>query len=206
MTGYRWRLSRPAWIAGAAATAVALYAATWALGWIGDVNGTCWAFGRISIVVAAGVAAPLRDRAASVLDVTPYARRKRRLIPPLGAALVLGGTWLALAVVQATRVRGVPWGGLALEAVAMVAVAGAVGALVADRVDPGLAGAGTLTLIVLIDETTGIGPWLTAWPGPHWTAGRTAWAVFAVVATAVTLAALRDPAVGRRRYPRTALR
>jgi hypothetical protein len=194
MKTYWWRLSRPAWLAGAAAVAVALYAAAWALGWSDDVDGTCWTFGRLSIVVASGVAAPLRDRAAPVLDATPYARRLRRLTPPAGALLTLGGVWFALAVIQAVRVPGVPWGGLVVEAVAMAAVAGAAGALVAGRADPGLVGAAVLTLIVLADETTGIGPWLTAWPGPHWTAGRTAWAVLAVLAAAVTVAALRDPA------------
>jgi hypothetical protein len=86
-----------------------------------------------------------------------------------------------------------------LDAVAMAAVAGALGAAAAARVDPGLVGGGVLALIVVADETSGIGPWLTAWPGPHWTAGRTAWAVLAVIAAGVTLAALRDPAPGRRR-------
>jgi hypothetical protein len=199
MSTYWWRLSRPAWIAGAAAVAVALYAAAWGLGWSDDVDGSCWTFGRLSIVVASGVAAPLGDRAAPVLDATPYARRLRRLVPPAAALLALGGTWLVLAGIQAVRVPGVPWDGLVVEALAMAAVACAAGALVAGRADPGLAGAAALTLIVLADETTGIGPWLTAGPGPHWTAGRTAWAVLAVVATAVTLAALRDPAFSRRR-------
>jgi hypothetical protein len=75
----------------------------------------------------------------------------------------------------------------------------------AGRADPGLVGAGVLVLLVLIDETTGIGPWLTAWPGPHWQAGRTAWAVLAVVAALVLLAGLRDPA-GRGRQPSSAFR
>jgi hypothetical protein len=199
MNAYWWRLSRPAWLAGAAAVAVAVYAAAWALGWSDDVAGTCWTFGRISIVTAAGVAASIGDRAAPMLDATPYLRLVRRLAPPACAATALGAVWLSLALVQAARVPDVPWAGLVLEAVAMAAVAGALGAAGAARVDPGLVGGGVLALIVVADETSGIGPWLTAWPGPHWTAGRTAWAVLAVIAAGVTLAALRDPAPGRRR-------
>jgi hypothetical protein len=204
MNTYRWRLSRPAWIAGAAAVACALYAGVWALGWTADVDGTCWAFGRISIVLAAAAAAPLRDRAAPVLDATPYDRRLRRLAPPACAVLALGLVWVALAAVQALRVPGVPWGGLAIQAVAMAAVACGAGAPFARRADPGLVGAAALTLVVLIDETTGIGPWLTAWPGPRWDAGRAAWAALAVLAAAVLVAGLRDPA--RAPYSRTALR
>jgi hypothetical protein len=194
MNEYRRRLSRPEWTVGAAAVAAAIYLTAFALGWADDVDGTCWTMGRVSIVLAAAVAASLRDPAAPVLDATPYPRRRRRLGPPGYAALMCGAVWAALAVVQAIRVPGVPWPGLAGEAAAMAALACAIGALVAGRVDPGLVAAGTLTLIVLIDETVPVGPWLTAPPGPHWTAGRTAWAVVAVVAAVVTLAALRDPA------------
>jgi hypothetical protein len=201
MNTYWWRLSRPAWIAGTVAVACGVGLGAWALGWADDVDGTCWTFGRISIVIASAVAAPLRDLAAPVLDATPYPRRVRRLAPPACAVLVLVVAWLALAAVQAARVPDVPWGGLAVELAGMASVAMAVGVFGAGRVDPGLIGAGVLALIVLIDETTGVGPWLTATPGPHWQAGRTAWAILAVAGLLVLLAGLRDPARRRAQSP-----
>ena len=194
MNAYRWRLSRPAWLAGAAVVAVVLYLGVWALGWTDDVNGACWAFGRVSLVLASAVAAALRDRTAPVLDATPYARLLRRLAPPGLTALAAAVVWVALAAAQAHRVPGLPWGGMAVEAAGMVAVACGAGVLATRRADPGLVGAAVLTVIVLIDETTGIGPWLTAWPGPRYAAGRAAWAVLAVAAAVVVVAALRDPA------------
>jgi hypothetical protein len=205
MNTYWWRLSRPGWTLGAVAVACGVGLGAFALGWADDVDGTCWTTGRIGIVLASAVAAPLRDLAAPVLDATPYRRRLRRLAPPACAVLTLVVVWLALAAMQATRVPGVPWGGLAVEAVGMAAVASAVGVFCAGRADPGLVGAGVLVLIVLIAETTGIGPWLTAWPGPHWQTGRIAWAVLAVVAALVLLAGLRDPA-RRGRQPSSAFR
>jgi hypothetical protein len=120
MNIYVWWLSRPAYVAGAAVVAVALYLAAFGLGWADDVDGTVWTFGRVSLVLASGVAAGLRDVAA-------------------------------------------------------------------------------LALIVITDENGGIGPWLTAGPsGPHWAAGRTAWAVLAFAGAVAVRAGLRDPSAQQR--------
>jgi tetrahydromethanopterin S-methyltransferase subunit C len=56
---------------------------------------------------------------------------------------------------------------------------------------------GVLTLIVLIDQTTPLGPWLTADLGPRWDTGRTAWTLLGATGAGLVLLQLRDPG-GRR--------
>lgn len=197
MNIYVWWLSRPAYVAGAAVVAVALYLAAFGLGWADDVDGTVWTFGRVSLVLASGVAAGLRDVAAPVFDSTPY--RHRRLAPPAVSLGLLVAVGAGLAAVQAGRISHVPWPLLAVETAGMIAVGAAVGAFCGGRIDPGPVAAGVLALIVITDENGGIGPWLTAGPsGPHWAAGRTAWAVLAFAGAVAVRAGLRDPSAQQR--------
>jgi hypothetical protein len=192
MYAYWWRLARPGWLFGAAATALAIAVTALVLGWADDVPGTLYTGHWINLVVAAAAAAPLRDPAAAVLDATPYPRRRRRLAP-IGCVLLSAALlWLAFAAIQAARVPGVPWGGLALETAGMCAVACAIGTWCSDRVDPGVAGSAAPALLVLFDGTLPLGPWLTADPGPRWAAGRTGWAMLAVAGITALVVRLRD--------------
>jgi len=178
MMVYWMRLARPGWLIGASGAAVGLAVASTALGWADDVPGTVLTARRVMLVLVAALAAPLRDLAATVLDGTPYSRPGRRLAPSAVAAAGLLVVALALAVIQAGRVAGVPWPGLAAEAMGMAAVA-AITAVV---------------LLVTLDQAAPFGPWLTADPGHRWDAGRWAWlAVTGLGATAIA-GGLRDPA------------
>lgn len=201
MTAYWWRLSRRGWLAGAATGVCAVVVLTRVLNLAGDVAGTVLVGHLINMVVASAVAAPLGDAAAAVLDATAYPRLPRRLAPSGCALLQLATIWLTVAAAQATRVGGVPWGGLAVEAAAMTAVACAAAASGAGRADPGLVGTGVLALIVTIDQSMPAGPWLTADAGPRWEAGRVAWLLLGAAGAVIVLLRLRDPG-GRRVRPR----
>jgi hypothetical protein len=190
---YWWRLARRGWIAGAAAGICAIVILTLILGGVDDVAGTVSVGHLIDMVIATAVAAPLRDVAAAVLDATEYPRLLRRLAPSGCALLPLAVLWLTVAAAQATRVAGVPWGGLAVEAAAMATIACAAGACCAGRADPGQVGTGVLALIVLIDETAPLGPWLTAGLGPRWDSGRVAWVLLGAVGAGLVLYQVRDP-------------
>ncbi|WP_306206401.1 hypothetical protein [Actinoplanes sp. RD1] len=186
MAAYRWRLARPSWLAAATALAAGIAALAAATGSADDAAGTLSAARRIDVVLAAAVAAALRDQAAAVHDATPRPRWARRLAPAACALTVLGGGWLLLACVQSTRVRDLPWAELAVEAAALTAVACAAGLWTGLRTDPGLTAGGALALLVLTAETT---PLL---------AGRRAWILVALAALAVATRGLRDPARRRR--------
>src|SRR3954451_15160326 len=123
MTAYWMRLARPGWVVGASAAALGLGVASAAVGWAADVPGTVLTARRVMLVLVVALAAPLRDVAAEVLDGTPYSRPGRRLAPSAVAAAALLVVALALAGSQAERVAGVPWPGLATEAMGMVATA-----------------------------------------------------------------------------------
>jgi hypothetical protein len=190
---YSWRLSRRGWLAGAAVGVFAIVTLTPVLNLAGDVAGTVSIGHLINLVVATAVAAPLRDAAAAVLDATAYPRLRRRLAPSGCALLLLAVMWLSVAAAQATRVSHVPWGGLAVEAAAMATIACGAGTSSAGRADPGLVGTGVLALIVLIDATAPLGPWLTAGLGPRWDAGRVAWILLGAVGAGLVPLQLRDP-------------
>jgi hypothetical protein len=194
MMVYWMRLARPRWLIGASGAAVGLAVASTALGWADDVPGTVLTARRVMLVLVAALAAPLRDLAATVLDGTPYSRPGRRLAPSAVAAAGLLVVALALAVIQAGRVAGVPWPGLAAEAMGMAAVAVAAAAWCPARVDPVFAAITAVVLLVTLDQASPFGPWLTADPGHRWDAGRWAWlAVTGLGATAIA-GGLRDPA------------
>jgi len=194
MMVYWMRLARPGWLIGASGAAVGLAVASTALGWADDVPGTVLTARRVMLVLVAALAAPLRDLAATVLDGTPYSRPGRRLAPSAVAAAGLLVVALALAVIQAGRVAGVPWPGLAAEAMGMAAVAVAAAAWCPARVDPVFAAITAVVLLVTLDQAAPFGPWLTADPGHRWDAGRWAWlAVTGLGATAIA-GGLRDPA------------
>jgi hypothetical protein len=191
---YWMRLARPGWVIGASGAAVGLGVASAALAWADDVPGTVLTARRVMLVLVAALAAPLRDLAATVLDGTPYSRPGRRLAPSAVAAAALLVVALALAVIQAERVAGVPWPGLAAEAIGMAAVAVAAAAWCPARVDPVFAAITAVVLLVMLDQASPFGQWLTADPGNRWDAGRWAWlAVTGLGATAVA-GGLRDPA------------
>ncbi|MEU4238315.1 hypothetical protein [Actinoplanes sp. NPDC026619] len=192
MYTYRWRLARPGWLAGAAATALAVAVTALVLGWADDVTGTLFTGHWINLVVAATAAAPLRDPAAAVLDATPYSRRRRRLAPAGCALLAAALWWAAFAAAQARRVPGVPWAGLALETAGMCVVACATGMWCIGHADPGVTGSAVVALLLLFDGALPFGPWLTAEPGPHWAAGRTAWAALAAAGLVAVLARSRN--------------
>jgi len=191
---YWWRLSRPGWLAGAAATGAAIALA-------GPPAGAA-AGHAVNIALATAVAAALRDPAAEVLDAAPRRRARRRLAPVGCAVLAAAATWPAATALLAARAPGLPWRGLAVEAAAMVAVACAAGVRCADA-EPGLAGAGVLAVVVLLDQGIPGGSWLTGEPGPRWDRGREAWVLIGLAAAVVVLAGVRDPA-GRARPRRKA--
>jgi hypothetical protein len=174
-----------------------------ALGWADDVPGTVLTARRVMPVLVVALAAPLRDLAAAVLDGTPYSRPGRRLAPSAVAAAALLAVALVLAVIQAGRVAGVPWPGLAAEAVGMAAVALAAAAWCPARIDPVFAAITAVVLLVVLDQASPFGPWLTADPGDRWDAGRWAWLAVTALGAAAAAGGLRDPAAraGRRRHP-----
>jgi len=207
MAAYWLRLARPGWVAGAAGTAAGLGLAYVVLGRADDVPGTVVAARWVMLVLVAAVAAPLRDLAAAVLDGTPYSRPGRRLAPPAIAAFALLVVAVLLAVIQHGRVAGVPWPGLALEPAGLAAVALAAAAWCPPRVDPVFAAIAAVLLLVVVDQASPFGPWLTAVPGPRWEAGRWVWATVTVLGGAAVAGGLRDPARrGRTRHPRTPIR
>jgi len=194
MMVYWVRLARPGWLIGASGAAVGLVAASTALGWADDVPGTVLTARRVLLVLVAALAAPLRDLGATVLDGTPYSRPGRRLAPAAVAAAGLLVVALALAVIQAGRVAGVPWPGLAAEAMGLAAVAVAAAVWCPARVDPVFAAITAVVLLVTLDQASPFGPWLTADPGHRWDAGRWAWlAITGLGATAIA-GGLRDSA------------
>jgi hypothetical protein len=159
---------------------------------------------RVMLVLVVALAAPLRDRAAAVLDGTPYSRPARRLAPTAVAAAALLVPAVALAVIQTGRVAGTSWPGLAAEAIGMAAVAVAAAAWCPARVDPVFAAITAVVLLVLLDQMSPFGPWLTADPGHRWDAGRWAWLAVTVLGAVAAAGGLRDPAgrgPGRRRHP-----
>jgi hypothetical protein len=194
MTRYWMQLARPGWVAGASGTAVGLAVASAALGWADDVPGTVLTARRVLLVLVVALAAPLRDLAAAVLDGTPYSRPGRRMAPSAVAAAALLVVALVLAVIQAGRVAGVPWPGLAAEAVGMAAVATAAAAWCPARIDPVFAAITAVVLLVVLDQASPFGPWLTADPGSRWDAGRWAWLAVAGLGAIAVAGGLRDPA------------
>jgi hypothetical protein len=194
MNAYWWRLIRPGWFTGAAAVGCAVVVVPQLLGEVGDLPAAISAGHGVNAILATAAAAPLRDPAAAVLDAAPYPRARRRLAPVGHAVFVLTVTWLALMALQALRVPGMPWGGLAVEAVAMIAIACAAGIRCTGCTDPGLAGAAVLAVIVLIDQGTAHGPWLTGGPGQGWETGREAWPLLGAGGMLVMLLGLREPA------------
>ncbi|WP_433723104.1 hypothetical protein ACQP2Y_45825 [Actinoplanes sp. CA-051413] len=196
MMRYWTRLARPGWVAGASGTAVGLAVASAAVGWADNVPGTVHSARPVMLVLAVALAAPLRDLAAAVLDSTQFSRPGRRLAPPAVAATELLVVALALAVLQATRVRGAPWAGLAVEAVGMAAVAVAAGTWCPARVDPVFAAITAVGLLVLLDQASPFGPWLTAGPGHRWEAGRWAWLAVTALGLVAIAGGLRDPGGG----------
>jgi hypothetical protein len=204
MNRYWMRLARPGWLAGASSTAVGLEVASAALGLTDDVPGTVLTARRVMLVLVVALAAPLRDLAAAVFDGTPYSRAGRRLAPSAVAAVALLVVALVLAVIQAGRVAGVPWLGLGTEAVGMAAVAVAAAAWCPARVDPVFAAITAVVLLVVLDQASPSGPWLTADPGSRWQTGRWAWLAVTALGAAAVAGGLRDPAargLGRRRHP-----
>ena len=198
---YWLRLARPGWVAGAAGTAIGLGVAYVALGWADDVPGTVVAARWVMLVLVAALAAPLRDPAAAVLDGTPYSRPGRRLAPAAMAATVLIVVALLLAVVQHGRVAGVPWPGLAIESAGLAAVALAAAAWCPPWVDPVFAAIAAMVLLVVVDQASPSGPWLTAVPGPQWEAGRWIWLGVTILSGPAIVGGLRDPAArGRIRH------
>jgi hypothetical protein len=194
MMTYWMRLARPGWVAGASGTAVGLGAASAALGRAGDVPGTVVVARNVMLVLVVALAAPLRDLAAAVLDGTPYSRPHRRLAPPAVAAGAVLGVASVLAVVQDRRVGGVPWAGLALEAAGLATVAVAAAAWSPARIDPVFAAIAAVLVLVVLDQSSPQGPWLTAGPGAHWAASRWTWLAVIVVGAVVVAGGLRDPA------------
>lgn len=204
MIMYWMRLARPGWVVGASGAAVGLGVASAALGWADDVPGTVLTARRMLLVLVVALAAPLRDLAAAVFDGTPYSRPGRRLAPSAVAAAALLVVALVVAVIQAGRVAGVPWPGLAAEAVGLAAVAVAAAAWCPARLDPVFAAITAVVLLVLLDQVSPFGPWLTADPGHRWDAGRWAWLAVTALGAAAAAGGLRDPAArgpGRRRHP-----
>jgi hypothetical protein len=194
MTAYWMRLARPGWLIGTSVTAVGLAVASTVLGLADDVPGTVLTARRVMLVLVAALAAPLRDLAATVLDGTPYSRPGRRLAPSAVAAAGMLVVALALAVIQAGRVAGVPWAGLVAEATGMAAVAVAAAAWCPARVDPVFAAITAVVLLVTLDQASPFGPWLTADPGHRWDAGRWAWLAVTGLGAAAIAGGLRDPA------------
>jgi hypothetical protein len=204
MNRYWMRLARPGWLAGASSTAVGLGVASAALGWADDVPGTVLTARRVMLVLVVALAAPLRDRAAAVLDGTPYSRPGRRLAPTGVAAAALLVPAVGLAAIQAGRVAGASWLGLAAEAIGLAAVAVAAAAWCPARLDPVYPAITAVVLLVLLDQVSPFGPWLTADPGERWDAGRWAWLAVTALGAAAAAGGLRDPAArrpGRRRHP-----
>jgi len=193
MHAYWWRQTRPGWLTGAAVVGCAVVVVPQLLGEAGDLPTVISTGHGLNLVLATAAAAPLHDPAAAVLDAAPFPRARRRLAPVGHAILVLVVAWPAIMAVPAVRVPGMPWRGLAVEAVAMIAIACAAAVRCADRTDPGLAGAAVLAVIVLIDHGTSHGPWLTGGPGPGWVASREAWALLGAGGTLVALLGLREP-------------
>ena len=191
---YRLRLARPGWVAGASGTAIGLWAAYVALGRADDVPGTVTAARLVMLVLVAAVAAPLRDLGAAVFDGTPYPRAGRRLAPPATAAAAVVLVAALLTVVQHGRVAGVPWPGLAVEPAGLAAVALAAAAWCPRRVDPVFAAITAMVLLVVMDQASPFGPWLTAVPGPRWEASRWIWLGVSVLGGAAVAGGLRDPA------------
>jgi hypothetical protein len=200
---YWLRLARPGWVVGASGTAVGLGVACVALGRADDVQGTVVAARWVTLVLVAALAAPLRDLAAAVFDGTPYSRPGRRLAPTAVAAIALLVVALLLAVIQHGRVAGVPWAGLAMESAGFAAVALAAAAWCPARIDPVFAAIAAVVLLVVVDQASPSGPWLTAVPGPRWEAGRWIWVAMTVLSGAAIVGGLRDPAGrGPGRHPR----
>ncbi|MCU7725233.1 hypothetical protein ODJ79_16005 [Actinoplanes sp. KI2] len=194
MNAYWWRLTRPGWLTGAIAAGCAVVVVPPMLGQDGGLPGVVFLGHGVNLVLATAAAAPLRDPAAPVLDAAPKPRVRRRLAPVGCAVLTLTVTWPAIMALLAARVPALPWGGLAVEAAAMIAIACAAGVRCTGRADPGLAATGVLALIVLLDQGTALGPWLTGGPGSGWRTSREAWAVLGAGAVLLTLFGLRDAA------------
>jgi hypothetical protein len=181
-------------VAGASGAAAVLAVASAALGWAGDVPGTLLTARRVVLVLVVAAAAPLRDVAVAVLDGTPYSRPGRRLAPAAVAAAALLVVAATLAVIQDRRVAGVPWPGLVIEAVGLAAVALAAAAWCPAQVDPVFAAITAAVLVVVLDQASPFGPWLTAEVGPRWEVSRWTWLAVTVLGAAVVAAGLRDPA------------
>jgi hypothetical protein len=163
-----------------------------------------------AVVFGAAVASSVEDVAVVVSSATPFGRLCRRL---LGAALPCAAVvalWLTIASVS-SLVVGDGQGsarGLLIEVVGLAAAGVALGAVL-DR--GGERGSGTrasvLTVVVVL--LTLAHPrtirWLWAPPGSgsDWSAGRTHWALVAVVAGALFVGLSLDPA--RRSMRRTTL-
>jgi hypothetical protein len=201
---YWLRQARPGWVAGTSGTGVGLGVAYVVLGRADDVPGTVTAARSVMLVLVAALAAPLRDLGAAVFDGTPYSRPGRRLAPAAMAATAVLVVTVLLTVVQHGRVAGVPWPGLAVEPAGLAAVALAAGAWCPPRVDPVFAAIAAVVLLVVVDQASPFGPWLTAVPGARWEAGRWIWVAVTVLGGAAVAGGLRDPARrGLLRHPRT---
>jgi len=204
MIMYWLRLARPGWVIGASGAAVGLAVASAALGRADDVPGTVLTARYVLLVLVVALAAPLRDRAAAVLDGTPYSRPGRRLAPTGVAAAAVLVPAVVLAVIQSGRVADAAWPGLAAEAVGLAAVAVAAAAWCPARWDPVFPAISAVVLLVLLDQMSPVGPWLTAGPGNRWDAGRWAWVAVTALGAATAAGGLRDPAARgprRRRHP-----
>jgi len=188
---YWVRLLRPGWLLGVAITGSALAGVLVLAGLVDSVPGTVNGARMIAAVLSVGVAAAFLEASAMVTDATPWRRVRRRLTPPalaLAAVIPLGA---ALAFAQATRVTGVPWPAVLLQATGLVMLAAATGAACRNRVDPGLIAPAVVVGLITLDARAPWEPILTAAPD---TKVNLAWATVVVLTLPVIVLGIGDPA------------
>jgi len=171
------------------------------LGWL-DGGSALVVLRWTGVLLAVGWLAAVDDPCGEVVAASPYSRSTRtcsRLL--LAAALVVPG-WAWAALLVHLRQPGFPVLPVGVEGLGLAAAGVAAAAALRAWRDvhlPGhLAALGVLAMFALTDA---LPRWYAlqvaqTW-GPPWTAAHLRWVAVLLLATAVVLAALRDPLAGR---------
>jgi hypothetical protein len=168
-----------------------------------------WLLRGVLVVLAAGLASALDDRARGTVAAVPVPLWRRTALPVALLAAPTAAAWLVLVLVVDRRHAGaVPVLDLSLEAATTATVALALAAVLARRPalpEPGLAVGPVLLSAALglpaLPDRAGLAVPL----GPDWSAAHVRWSLLLVAAVLAGLLAVRDPAAygAKARWSRT---
>jgi hypothetical protein len=194
LAGSRWMLRRPPFVIPVIAAVVLVTCSVPILddGWAMQV------LRGVAVLVACAAAATTDDPCGEVLAASPYPRPVRSAARFVVGCAVLLPLWLVALVVSHLRDEGIPMIGLSLEAVGLIGLGLAVGAVM--RANRDIHQPSGYALPTLLAVTLALHQLPAGWRmmtdqtwGPPWEAGQIRWAAFLLGCLGVVVIAWRDP-------------